>query len=60
MCRALLVVEWAGPEERYMCPSCENSQEYGHDSSCWLDMALTEAGLPDQESRDAARKELGL
>lgn len=69
MCRALLAVEWSvrdsllGPD-RLRCPSCGCSRRSlggdGHDPSCLIEPALTKAGLPDQASRDAARKELGL
>jgi hypothetical protein len=31
-----------------------------HDPECLLDIALTAIGLPDEASRDVARKELGL
>jgi hypothetical protein len=50
--------EFQGP----WCPCCEaevgNSkpQDQKHARDCALDAALTAAGLPDQTSRDAARK----
>lgn len=55
MCRALLAVEW-----RYSgcCLVCNGFQ--GRHFTCLVDAALTKAGLPDQTSRNAARKELGL
>lgn len=69
MCRALLAVEWKGqPSPRdgmSRCPCCRGRRRvgkldfFGHED-CWIDVALTKAGLPDQESRNAARKELGL
>lgn len=66
MCRALLAVEWIDYDEH--CPFCRAERGVSavpgrrpvvHES-CWVDVALTKAGLPDQASRDAARKELGL
>lgn len=68
ICRALLAVEWSERptmgKNRLRCPSCGCSLRSlggdGHDPSCLIDAALTKAGLPDQASRDAARKELGL
>lgn len=70
MCRALLAVEWKGPPSpndwMSECPYCRGRRRpkkldlFGHQDKCALDAALTKAGLPDQASRDAARKELGL
>jgi hypothetical protein len=68
MCRALLAIEWQGGEFcAYQCPRCrvfecsDDPTFHGkHIEDCALDAALTKAGLPDQASRDAARKEIGL
>lgn len=61
MCRALLSVEWSAKPQLAMCwCACCVGEVPNHDATCALDMALTKAGLPDQASRDAARKELGL
>ena len=74
MCRALLAAEWAAscPEcdsLHRICPWCKDADpsegavhpdESGHHDDCGLDAALTKAGLPDQASRDAARKEIWL
>jgi hypothetical protein len=67
MCRALLAVEWKGLTNygtAASCPECDEEQRFGchlgDTIPCALDAALTKAGLPDQASRDAARKELGL
>lgn len=76
MCRALLAVEWNGDRSGCrdgcpsMCPDCRGLQrrwehanwvlDKGHKKDCTLDSALIKAGLPDQESRCAARKELGI
>lgn len=70
---ALLEVEWTGGHETGVdsgcescCPCCDVEPEifggkcFSHTVDCKLDAALTKAGLPDQASRDAARKELGL
>lgn len=61
MRRALLTVEWIDTAffTTQVCPSCECTHFAGH-VDCKLDTALTKAGLPDQASRNAARKELGL
>lgn len=61
MCRALLEVEWSARLQvaMYWCACCVGEVP-NHDATCALDAALTKAGLPDQASRDAARKELGL
>jgi hypothetical protein len=66
MVRALLRVEWAD-ERRGLdgCPGCDTvAPDRGdgtgeHDPSCPLDAALTQAGFPDQPSRDAARERMG-
>lgn len=59
MCRALLVVEYATHRQGGAeCPIC--AEPPGHHHACLIDAALTKAGLPDQESRDAARKEVGI
>jgi hypothetical protein len=62
--RALLACEWAyvewdegscGPQ----CQGCSSNQPtmYAkHDPCCPVDAALTAAGLPDQASRDEARR----
>lgn len=63
--RALLAVEWL--TDAPWCSRCKASRHddyYGadlgkHEPDCTLDAALTKAGLPDQASRDAARKKLG-
>jgi hypothetical protein len=60
--RALLVVEWAGwvrneLEDLPSCPHCLNVRGH-HDLGCYVDAALTAAGLTDQKSRDEARKEI--
>lgn len=70
MCRALLAVEWGAKHIQGLavaCPGCGARRgltfeiDYGkHDALCILDAVLTKAGLPDQKSRDAARKELGI
>lgn len=69
MCRALLVIEWNGMAygNTACCPACGNIWEgegsqprETHADACKVDIALTKSGLPDQASRDAARKELGL
>lgn len=61
MCRALLDVEWSAKPQLAMCwCACCVGEVPNHDATCALDAALTKAGLPDQASRDAARKELGL
>jgi len=63
---ALLAVEWRGwNEDGYdpagdRCPVCGCKEPLGsndplHRPGCALDRALYNAGLPDQESRDAAR-----
>lgn len=61
MCRALLDVEWSAKPRMAMawCPCCLGETP-AHDNACRIDSALTKAGLPDQASRDAARRELGL
>lgn len=62
ICRALLAVEWGGLTNygtAEACPYC-GGESRRHEEGCIVDAALTEAGLPDQASRDAARKELGL
>ena len=59
MCRALLIVEYATHRQGSAeCPIC--AMPPGHHHECHIDAALTKAGLPDQESRDAARKEIGI
>jgi|SRR5882762_2583729 len=62
MCRALLAVEWGGTGNYGSCAACPDcgGEGHRHESDCDLDTAITKAGLPDQESRDAARKELGI
>lgn len=69
MCRALLAVEWNGMAygNTACCPACGNIWEgegsqprETHAEACKLDAALTKADLPDQASRDAARKEIGI
>lgn len=71
MCRALLVVEWFPFPDGDACPHCDAPlfmpEGYGmpatrgaHNPDCASDTALTKAGLPDQESRDAARKEMWI
>lgn len=73
MCRALLAVEWGdmGGDFAPCCPKCHGPEPldgpdeglhsiFGHSRDCALDAALTKAGLPDQASRDEARKELGI
>lgn len=64
--RALLWSEWgveakAGDDGTQVpatyekaCPSC--GYDPPHNEGCRLDAALTKAGLPDQASRDEARK----
>lgn len=60
--RVLLDVEWpyscnwAADCPYSYCPSCDRDNEQGHGKSCPLDAALTLAGLPTKESRDAARE----
>lgn len=62
MCMALLSTEWSDDA----CPGCGGLHRGtdrvlpGHWEGCWVDGALTAAGLPDQGSRDIARKEIGL
>lgn len=53
--------------EHLKCPWCPyvfyehiTLKNFFHHPNCPVDAALTKAGLPDQESRDAARKELGI
>lgn len=62
LARLLLKLEWrpddkssGGPD---WCVVCEKgwSEENAHAHSCELDALLTELGLPDAASRDAARK----
>lgn len=53
MCRALLIIEHGSYGA---CTYCGRRQK--HDGGCWVDTALMKAGLPDQKSRDAARKEM--
>lgn len=66
MCRALLAVEWAAKLRwslEQTCPSCGLNRLHddgSHAVICVIDAALTTAGLPDQASRDAARKEAGI
>lgn len=69
MCRALLAVEWFEHDEGGIyCSYCHNGHDQKHPHSiagefkgpCIVDVALTKAGLPDQASRDAARKEMGI
>lgn len=62
MRRALLAVEWgySGKGPYGFCEACGTNSEHPHEKDCLLDEALAKAGLPGQESRDAARKELGL
>lgn len=63
MCSALLAMEWADEHRgQRMCPFCQACKVEldGHASSCLIDTSLTKAGLPTAESRDEARKELGL
>lgn len=64
MVRTLLRLEVAAPSkvgrgaDHGGCSACTGSGlagVYGHSTDCDLDAALTEAGLPDQASRDAAR-----
>lgn len=72
MRNALLAVEWTGTEvfqdedangdscagiTEDVCPACFSYGQHG--TTCALNAALTAAGLPDQASRDAARKEIG-
>lgn len=57
---ALLGVEWAKPgTEGGACPKCNlirAGRHGGHDrAGCAIDAALTLAGFPDQETRDAER-----
>ena len=64
MKRALLAVEWQG-DGGYACPCCDGGAPQAsppvltHNVDCALSSALTAAGLPDQESRDEARKAIG-
>lgn len=67
MCRALLEVEWVFDNEweDYKCPRCGAMRDIVHDvfpgeehDPCPIDKALTKAGLPDQLSRDEARKRI--
>jgi hypothetical protein len=60
MCRALLTVEFRAFGIFRICPECHALRGYDHsvEPPCAIDAALTKAGLPDQESRDRARKEL--
>jgi hypothetical protein len=52
--RALLAVECRG--HRAPCAYCHVL--FQHDAGCPVDAALTAAGLPDQASRDEARREI--
>lgn len=62
MARALLRVEWgfSGKGPYGYCEACGTNCEHRHKDDCLVDAALAKAGLPDQASRDAARKELGI
>jgi hypothetical protein len=66
---ALLSVEWNGMAygNTACCPACGNIWEgegsqprETHAETCKIDAALTNAGRPDQASRDAARNEIGI
>jgi len=60
MCRALLAIEHMSQTGEGYTPLCPECAAYdAHESGCTIDAALTKAGLPDQESRDAARRECG-
>ena len=61
--RALLAVEWTQLDDGYDgCADCRRSKDgystVDHDNPCALDAALTAAGLPDQASRDEARRQI--
>lgn len=58
MCRVLLELEWSSPSGSFECPACQRWSTYEHETTCSLDAALTKAGLPDQFSRDEARKRI--
>lgn len=69
LARALLAVELGGYGHSncdfvgVSCPGCgaealETSVPPPHENGCPVDAALTAAGLPDQASRDEARKEI--
>lgn len=67
MCRVLLAVEWTSVEVEMghlspECPQCcvVKYRNNEHHKECTLDASLTKCGLPDQASRDEARKELGI
>jgi hypothetical protein len=54
--RALLVSEWPDYNcSREPCPTCQETHVRGHRPDCAHDLALSERGYPDQESRDRAR-----
>ena len=61
--RALLAVEWVcSPSCDAFCPGCDADNTANlnpqHRAGCSTDAALTAAGLPDQASRDEARREI--
>lgn len=71
MAIALLSVEFVpvgdSGEGDGACPACGWSEwrpvgyvGAWHRETCRVDIGLTKAGFPDQASRDAARKKLGL
>lgn len=58
---ALLAVEWTQLDDGYDgCADCRRCKRgyatVGHEDYCDLDAALSAAGLPDQASRDEARR----
>ena len=61
---ALLVVEWSGSHTRTRRDACSyprcaaDAVRGRHEAECPVDAALTLAGLPDQEARDAGRARL--
>ena len=45
LARALLELEWTGPEAHRQCPSCGASDVRGHYDECTLAAALRKAGV---------------
>lgn len=62
--RALVHVEWNDNHGGDPCTSCctiaADRAQPVHRPWCLVDAALTAAGLPDQESRDALRVVIGM
>ena len=57
LAQALLLVEWMSVGAQVgMCAACPAWKAHGHNSGCPIDVALTNAGLADQSSRDEARR----